>query len=336
MKSAQIKDWIKEKLFNKDFLKLCLKNLILIISIILFVILFSSIFGKENLLIGVALITGILMFTKTDLGLNKKETPFIIIGISLITAICNLVSFYNIYLSIFFNFTAIFLLMLISTVKLHYKIYMPFILMYIFAVGNKIPYGGALKRVSAILTFGVVLAFIHIIFNRKELGGKTLKSIFKEFNLKNESSIFTLKMAIGITLAMFFGDIIGLERGMWISITVMSLTQPNFEVTKNRIKWRLIGTVIGIICFFILFEWLIPEDYTVFLIYILAYIYTFIKNYQIQMVFVTMNSLSAAREVFEGGSYHSSIVRVSFIIVGVIITLFIVFLEKKFFGKKVD
>lgn len=331
MKNIKIN--FKEKFLNKDFFKLAIKNLCLISFIIIFVLLFSGIFGSENLLIGVALISGILMFKSIGTGLDKNQAPFVIFGICILIMICNLLSFINMYLSIFINAIAIFALMLFFTVRLHYKTYMPFILFYIFAQGTPIPEGRAIYRISAFILSGLILAIVHFIFNKKDENTKKVSEIFSALNLQNESYVFTLKMTIGITTAMFFSDMLGVAKGMWISITVMSLTQPDFEVTKNRIKWRISGTLIGAIIYLIFFEFILPDSSIIFISFILSYVYTFLKHYHIQMVFITINALNAAKGIFTSG--HSIIFRLSFLFLGVLIALIIVFLENKFFTPKI-
>lgn len=322
----------KEKLLNKDFLKLAFKNLGLIVFIIIFVILFSTFFGTENQLIGVALITGLLLFRKVGIGIDVKQAPFVIFVICMVIAICNLLSYINIYLAILINAIAVFTLMIFSTIRLQYKTYITFILFYIFAYGSAIPEGRWLYRISAFVFSGLLLAIIHFIYNKNNETCKKVSEIFSEFNLQNESYVFTLKMTIGITIAMLFSDMLGLAKGMWISITVMSLTQPEFEISKNRIIWRISGTLIGALIYFALFEHILPESSIIFITFILSYIYTFIKSYHIQIIFITINSLNAAKEVFDSG--HPIIFRISFLFLGIIIALIVIFLENKFLNKR--
>ncbi len=311
----------------KSFLKLEIKNLITLVLIVAFIIVFSAIFGSENQLIGVGLVTGLMMFYSVDLGLNKKQAPFIILGICMLMAISNIVSIYNIYLAIVFNIFTIYIFMTLSTVHLMYKTYMPFILMYIFAEGMPIEQNQITKRVLAFILSGVLLTLVYCIKHRKLQNGKTVKDIYKDISLSKETTIFNIKMTLGITIAMFLTEFFNIEKGMWISITVMSLTQPHFSMTKERIKHRFLGTVIGVVCFFILFGGLIPSEFFGIIVAILSYIYTFMKSYWIQIIFVTINSLNAANGVFNT-SYKAGAYRVSFIFLGILISLFIVFLEK--------
>ncbi len=312
---------------NKDFIKLAIKKLLLLLFIVAFVLLFSALFGSENQLIAVGLITGLIMFYNIDLGLDRKQAPFIIFGICFLMAIANIVSFYNVYLAILFNAVTIYLFMSLSTVHLAYKTYIPFALIYVFAQGMPINEGQILKRTLAFVVSGVALALLYAIKHRKLENGKTIKDIYNSVSISKETTVFNIKMALGLTISMFLTDFFTIEKGMWISVTVMSLTQPHFHMTKERIKHRFLGTVIGVICFLIMFNGLVPEQYLGFVIAILSYIYTFIQSYYIQIIFVTINSLNSAQGIFDT-SYKSGAYRISFILLGILIVLFVVFIEK--------
>lgn len=311
----------------KSILQLAIKNLLTLLLIVVFIIIFSAIFGSENQLIGVGLITGMIMFKQIDLGLNKKQAPFIIFTICIFMAISNIVSFYSAFLGIIFNIFNIYLFMSLSTVHLAYKTYIPFVLMYIFADGVPIEASQIKNRVLSFLISGIFLSLIYAISHRKLENGKTIKDIFKEMSLTKETTVFNIKMTLGLTIAMFLINYFNIQKGMWISITVMSLTQPHFHITKERIKHRSLGTIIGFILYLLIFGGLIPTQFLGIITALLAYIYTFIKNYYIQIIFITINSLNAAKGIFNT-SYQAGIYRLSFIFLGIIIALFTIFIEK--------
>ena len=132
---------------------------------------------------------------------------------------------------------------------------------------------------------------------------------------------FALRMAIGLTISMFIGGIFGFVKGMWISATVLSLTQPHYEQTKERIGQRIIGTIIGAILFIILFCFIVPKSMDTIVLLVLSYIYTFIKPYKIQMIFITLNALAAAMILFDASI--SVPMRIAFVLVGVVIAFIV-------------
>lgn len=316
----------KEKDFKK-ILKLAIKNLLMLLFIVGFVVVFTAIFGAENQLLGVGLITGLIVFYQIDMGLDSKQAPIIIFILCILMAFANLVNYYNIYLGIIANIIVISVFMTLSTVHLMYKTYIPFVLMHIFAEAMPLQEGQLFKRFLAFFVSGVLLSLIYHMKHKNLKNGKTIKQIIDNIYISRETTVFNLKMMIGLSIAMFLSLLFKIEKGMWISMTVMSLTQPHFHITKERIKYRFLGTIIGFCAFLLIFEGFIPDKYLGIITAILAYAYTFMKHYFIQIIFVTINSLNAADGVFDT-SYHSGIYRLYFVFLGMVIVLIVIMFEK--------
>ncbi|WP_250277729.1 FUSC family protein [[Clostridium] colinum] len=224
--------------------------------------------------------------------------------------------------------------MTLTTVNLSHKTYIPFALMYVFAEGSPINREQIVSRFLSFILSGIILSSIYYIRHKKLESERTIKDIFNSISISKETTVFNIKMTLGLTVAFFLTKFFGIEKGMWISMTVMSLTQPNFHLIKKRIQHRFFGTVVGGIFFLILFGGLIPEKFFGVITAILSYIYTFAKSYYIQIIFVTINALNAANGIFDT-LYHGYIYRLSFIFIGIVIVLIIVFLEKML-DKKVE
>ena len=133
--------------------------------------------------------------------------------------------------------------------------------------------------------------------NLKE--GIHISKIMKDIDITSPRFIISIRMAIGVSIAILIGTLLGLQRTMWISMSVMSLTQLEFETTKERFKHRIVYTLIGAVAFVLLFQVLIPEKYNGLASIILSYIYTFIKDYKHQIIFITVNALSASMLIFD-------------------------------------
>ena len=172
--------------------------------------------------------------------------------------------------------------------------------MYVFMEGNSISQSTLLTRVIASFVGGAIIGLtLYVTRKKKEVSDKNVLDIFKEnIDINNERIRFSVKMALGVSLAILIGRIIGSEKGMWISIAVMSLTQPQFEETKERMKKRILSTIIGFAIFILLFKIIIPSEYIALASMALGYIYTFVEEYGIKMIFVTINALVASMHLF--------------------------------------
>lgn len=293
----------------------------------------STIFGTNNTLIWVAIQVSLTMYTKMHIGIDKKQAPFVIIALFLWIGIANRLAMVNPFLGIIINLISIFIIMYVPSRKVREKPYMPFILCYIF--GQSVPATGKDfgTRMISLLVGSILVAIVYTISHHKSKAIRlNIKQMILTMDIRSNRFILALKMAIGVTIAMFIGTILGLQKTMWIALSVMSITQIDFAHTQKRFKLRIAGTIIGSIIFVILFQYLIPEHYTVIATLILSYIYTFVEAYHIQMIFVTVNALSAAMILFDRVTAIE--LRIALVMAGCLIGYIINRLNfKKWFGQ---
>lgn len=293
-------------------------NLLKITLIILFVGTFSQIFGSINSLTWVGILIGIMMYWSLDIGIDKKQAPFIIALMYLLPGILNKIALINPILGFIINFATIFLITYIPSYKPEYKSYMPFVLCYIFNQSNPAFGHDFITRMISLFIGGLMVGLIYFFGHRKSEGNhNTIQHELKHINITSKRFILAIKMAIGVSIAMLIGSILGLKRTMWISISVMSLTQIDFKHTQQRFIARIVSTIIGSFAFALLFQVLIPEQYDVFVTLILNYIYTFIKDYKYQIIFITINSISSASVLFDTTTAIE--LRIALIILGCIL-----------------
>lgn len=303
--------------------KLLLEKLVLLIITILFISIFSKIFGSDNTLIGVIIITSILMFSSMELSLEFKDA---ILGIIVFFSAMGVTSYFvkfHPYIGIPIDFILVFLMTYIFSIDVRKKLYLPFILCYIFLQGSPITNDRLPIRILSLFIGGTLTAIIYYLTHRKaeEEDRRTIKDMILSIDVHSLHFNFSLRMAIGITIAIFVGTIFDFAKGMWITSTVLSLTQPYYNETKGKIKPRLMGTIIGSIIFVILFNFLVPKSLNSIVLLIIGYIYSFVKEYKIQIIFITLNALAAAMILFD--STISVPMRLFFVIIGIIIAVLI-------------
>lgn len=303
--------------------KLLLGNLILIIAIIAFVALFSMLFGVENNLLGVGVITAMLMCSVIDLDLPIKQSIIAILVSLIIMVFSAYLSRLNPLSGIIIDFITVFFIIYMSTNRLDTKTFLPFILCYVFLEGNPVGIEKLPVRMVAATVGGGFIALVYYMThkNKNKFAYNSISEQFKSIKRDSLQFNFVFRMALGIAVAMFLGNYFNFEKSMWISITVMSLTQPYLQETKERIKYRTFGTIFGTLIFIVLFKLLLPKRLTTYVLLFLSYIYTFIKEYKMQIVFITINSLGAAMVLYD--PYVSAPMRISFILVGSVIAFIV-------------
>ncbi|MEG0680633.1 MAG: FUSC family protein [Eubacterium sp.] len=290
---------------------------------IIFINVFNLFFGSSNLLIGVGIITALMMFTSIELGIRYQSSPFLIISLFVGVGLMSQLSLINPWLGFVINVISVFCIMFFTSESAVSKTYMAFLLCYIFAQSNPVSGHDYLLRLVSFAIFGILLSLIYGFCQRKNKSAAlpSLRDLIQKIDYQSETFIFAIKMALGLGIAMLFGQLLGLQKSLWVSMTVMSLTQLNLKETHSRIKYRVFGTLIGIVAYIILFNFLVPVEYTTIVVLIMSYIYTFIKDYKIQIIFITINALTAAKVLF--GLNISAPMRIGLILCGVAITLII-------------
>lgn len=278
-------------------------NFLKVIIIISFVILFSKIFGSINTLTGISILVALMTFWCIDIGINKKQAPFIIVLLFLLTGISNRLAMFNPILGLIINFATTFLITYIPSNKPEYKAYMAFILCFIFNESNPATGHDFFTRMISLLIGSLLVAVVYIFRHRKsDLKYDSVQGHLKNIDITSDRFIVSIKMAIGVSIAMLIGTLLGLKRTMWIAISVMSLTQIDFEQTKIRFKNRIISTILGSIVFVILFQLLVPDEYDFIASLVLTYIYAFLTDYKYQVILITVNSLSSALALFDAST----------------------------------
>lgn len=314
------RDTVKlDNLVSRKKIKFFFSKLLTFTITLVFINLYAKLFGQSETLIGVAIITGYSMMKNLDLGFNSRQAALGIFFLFPFIGIMAHISQFNLLIAVPIHFITVYLLMLLSSLPLTFKTYMPFILCYIFAQSTPVSEQMIFNRLLGLMAGSLVIALTYYLSHRTKVYKRNLKSFLKDIPKNSTRNHFILRMAIGITLAAELGGMLHAAKPMWITIVVMSLTQPFTGDTHARIRYRLIGTVIGSAIFMFLFGFLIPPSYSTYFLLFLGFIYGFANEYKIQQIFVTINALGAAMILFGPGT--SVPMRVILLILGVAVVL---------------
>jgi len=69
--------------------------------------------------------------------------------------------------------------------------------------------------------------------------------ILQNFSLKSPMFRHALRIAIAIVFGFAIGSLLGVKNAYWIALTIIVIMRPNYGLTKERSKNRIIGTLIG-------------------------------------------------------------------------------------------
>lgn len=141
-------------------------------------------------------------------------------------------------------------------------------------------------------------------------------------NISKDSLKFTfaLRGAIVTSIGVFIVSIFNLEYGKWLVFSLSSIVQPYLEASQVKGKDRLVGTVIGLVIFEILFYLIKDNAARVLVILAVGYISNFQTKYKDQMICTTISALGAA--AMTSSLEMISINRLVFVVAGTIIALY--------------
>lgn len=316
--------------------KTLLGQLLLMVAIVLFIGIYTTIFGSENSLMGVALVTCFLMMTRISLGIKHMQSAILIVVLFLIAAGASSLSLINPYVGFFINFVSVFFIIAATTQDITHKAHIAFMLCYVFSQGSPVSGDAFILKMISIIILSIVTGIVYYICHRKkdDTDNISIPEIFHYVADDNVRLSFATRMALGLSVAMFIGDLFNLVQPMWISVAVLSLTQPiSYKDTRARAAARVWGTFVGSFFFIIIFHFLVPEEYYMYALLILGYIYTFVKEYRHQTIFITMNALAASMIFLNSGESIS--LRIIFLLLGIAIALVVNVINLEPFYKRI-
>ena len=196
------------------------KNLFMIACIIISVSLCSMMFGSNNSLTWVGIIVGIMLYWNLDIGINKKEAPIVILALFIFTGIANRIAEINPILGIFVNLISIFLIMYIPSEKPEYKAYIPFILIYIFDQSNIAVGEDFYTRMVSLVVGGIITGAVYYFRHKNSEEGIHISKIMKDIDITSPRFIISIRMAIGVSIAILIGTLLGLQRTMFNTIRI--------------------------------------------------------------------------------------------------------------------
>lgn len=297
-------------------------NLLLLIFILLFVGLFQYAFGSQIVYVSAFAITAILMFAKIDLKLPVKKasiTLAILFPLSVIFPyLINLSQ--NVLVGIFIILVSIFIFLVPLAPTLRYQSYLPFLFLY--AINTNTKMVDFNKMLAASIVAGLIIAVVYY-FNHRDKKHESMHIVIHEGFVENYS--FIIKVSLGMILAYVVGYYLNSVKTSWIILTVISLTEVSLDYTYEKTWKRVLATVLGsvVYTFFLIKVVSKHADLVPLLLIVISYIYTFIDNYFVKMIFVTFNAINASVMNNQLPSVMVINSRIIFIIIGAVIALLI-------------
>ena len=146
---------------------------------------------------------------------------------------------------------------------------------------------------------------------------EAIKDILKGKN--SPKYCYAMRMAISITIGAFIMNLFKLAEGRWILFTILSLTNPIYEIYKSKVPQRIVATLIGGIIIVILFTIFKGQTARLLIVMACGYLQSYVNEYKYRMIFITVCAIGTAAVV--GNIEQFTLERILMVILGSIIAI---------------
>ena len=239
-----------------------LKIFITMVFCMAVVIGFSKIFGNDNSIVGVVVLLCVMAFRFADFGIR---TPHAMGALAIMFAILTfgprLANDGGLAQEFLVNTVCILAQMVLGCHNVVMFNHSTLLLSYLLLYGYDVT--GALY-IQRLIAMGIGAAATLIVYyrnHRKKVYTRSLKDIFREFDVRSLRTRWQITMVFGVTTAMLIAGLLHVPRRMWIGIAAMSILVPFHEDAKQRAKARVPGNIVGCFIFLALYYFLPPSIY---------------------------------------------------------------------------
>ena len=285
---------------------------------------FPVFFGMENVLPSVAMCVGLTMLPFADLNVNPLTMAGTIVLLNLGCGLAAQSALAPIWLALPINLIFVALLLLLTCEPKLTKPSISFLLCFVFCQSNPVPLERLPMRMLGLFVGSMLTAVTLLVVWRHRGYGKNGRHVVAQVRHCMQHKSYILRMAIGLSAAMFIGMALHLKRPLWISIVVMSLTQMEVDQTLERIKLRTIGTVIGIILFIVVFGFIIPPQYAMLAVLAMGYLSFFTSDYKHKTVVNAISAINASLALLDTGSAIENRVACLAAGIGIVLVMWVV------------
>lgn len=261
---------------------------------LVFITLYQMLFGTVDVLAGVAISVGLTMFPVCPPGIHPAKMAGIIVLLYAGAGLAAQCSIFSPWVAFPIHFLFVALIMTLCTEPIGTKLYINFLLTFVFCQATLVTPQQFPKRLFGLVVGGTLVAVVSLIWWKHKGLNEDQHTVKEQIRLSWKNPGFILRMATGISVAMLIGSLLGLKKPLWISIVAMSLTQPVFRETLERIKHRALGTIVGIAVFIVVFRILVPPQYSMLVVLLMGYLSYFAPEYKHKQMVNAVSALNAS------------------------------------------
>ncbi|MGN0484034.1 MAG: FUSC family protein [Lachnospiraceae bacterium] len=301
LNQAGSKNLIRQAVSTKEKIRhtaiYLLKILLNVSFCMAFVIAYTKIFGEENSVVGVVILLCVLAFRFADLGIQTTDAMCIFPVIFAILAIGpRLANAGGLVQEFVVNSVCILTLLVLGCHNVVMFNHSTLVLDYLLLYGYDVTGRAYLYRLAGI-AFGALLTMTVYYHNhRRQEYKRDFRQLLREFNLHSSRTKWQVRMALGVSIAIFLTGMLHCPRRMWAGIACMSVMLPFQKEVSERVKGRIPGNIIGGAVFLAIY-FLLPESMHSLIGVISGIGVGFSATYGWQAVFNSLGALAIATSI---------------------------------------
>lgn len=243
---------------------MALRSILLVAFAILFIGVLTQLFGQNNTGLVVAGFCILLGIKHVPYGFHAADSVIalgLVIGAMILSGTITLVG--NSLLSLITNFILVTLILVFVANDPPMGNAGLYIFGYLFVSQTPVTGADLTSRCILGLIIWIMCSAVLVHKHHSKFSDIRLRDLIEDFSLKNPTSIWQLRLAVGVACVLLIGDLLGIPRGVWLGYACMSVLLPYGEKKGSSLKragLRLSGVVIGSTLFY-LFSWFVPTEY---------------------------------------------------------------------------
>ncbi|WP_300023275.1 FUSC family protein [Oscillibacter sp.] len=261
---------------------------------VLFINGYNTWFGKENSIVGVILLMGLLMFLKADFGIDAKYSAVLVPLLFVSMGLCAKLSAWNPLVGLVVDAVFLSAALLFTRLDATHSAYLPFFMGFLMLRGYDVTGELFVKRMVSLAVIGYVVGLLHFLGSRKTCGHAQPSALLRGLSLYGPWERWALSLTVTLLVTLLFGDLLSIPKSMWVNLTVLSLMMPIEDDLVRRRRLRIPATILGCVLFIALFGWLIPPDYQTAALLLAGFLSMFITSYFIKTVYNSFSALVTA------------------------------------------
>lgn len=124
---------------------------------------------------------------------------------------------------------------------------------YIFLMGNHVIGKEFGMRIVEMFVGFLICGIVFCVRHRHKDTKRSFREMVEDFHVHNHLSIWQIRLALGVSLVLFFTQIFGLERAMWAGFACSSVLSPFESNLPKRAVQRIVGVLMGSFLFWIVY-----------------------------------------------------------------------------------